>query len=237
LCDACGLAYEPAEEELRSFQPLTADITSSLPAPKADIRYLAVWRFGVGIEGEVTSDGAAFLRREAGAEMQRDLAADLAWERIRRLTAPQSPWLYVPAFALQRPVVQQLGVSLVEAQPALALKPGLPAQPSGQGALSLAGSCSPEPGPPSSEPVSGPLDPPRFAFISPVVFSRADAEALAHFVYLALEAHSAREVRAVEYHLTMREAELVFLPAVWDPRYVHEANWRLLLHEFDGIAA
>jgi AmmeMemoRadiSam system protein B/AmmeMemoRadiSam system protein A len=29
----------------------------------------------------------------------------------------------------------------------------------------------------------------------------------------------------------------LFLPAVWDPRQVHESNWRLLLREFDGLVA
>jgi hypothetical protein len=30
---------------------------------------------------------------------------------------------------------------------------------------------------------------------------------------------------------------LIFIPAVWDPRQVHESNWRLLLREFDGLVA
>ena len=42
---------------------------------------------------------------------------------------------------------------------------------------------------------------------------------------------------AVDYQLEPRGEEPIFIPAVWDPRHIHESNWRLLLREFDGQVA
>jgi hypothetical protein len=41
----------------------------------------------------------------------------------------------------------------------------------------------------------------------------------------------------MHYRLPLGEPQLLFLPAVWDPRYIHEASWRILLGEFDGVVA
>ncbi|MBN1632034.1 MAG: hypothetical protein JW990_19940, partial [Thermoleophilia bacterium] len=73
--------------------------------------------------------------------------------------------------------------------------------------------------------------------ISPVVVGRQDSRTLAHFVFLAVESHEKKDLMAVDYQLETRGEELIFIPAVWDPRHIHESNWRLLLREFDGQVA
>jgi hypothetical protein len=70
-----------------------------------------------------------------------------------------------------------------------------------------------------------------------VVVGRQDARALANFVYLAVVAHELHDLLAIEYRLDLSREELVFLPAVWDLRYVLNSNWRFLLHEFDDLVA
>lgn len=140
---------------------------------------------------------------------------DCAWERLRRITTPQDPHLYVPAFSLRRPVVQLLGVRLTETQPFLDLGQGLRPRAAG-GQLEVVRPVGPH---------------------MPVVIGRADARTLCHFVYLAFEAHESRELRSVDYDLTPKGEELVFIPAVWDPRQIREANWRVLLREFDDLVA
>jgi hypothetical protein len=50
-------------------------------------------------------------------------------------------------------------------------------------------------------------------------------------------AHELRDLLAIEYQLDLSQEELVFLPAVWDLRYVLNSNWRFLLHEFDDLVA
>ena len=73
--------------------------------------------------------------------------------------------------------------------------------------------------------------------LSPILVGRKDAHVLAHFVYMAVESHEAHELHSVDYELETTGEELIFLPAVWDPRYIHDSNWRLLLREFDGLVA
>jgi hypothetical protein len=70
-----------------------------------------------------------------------------------------------------------------------------------------------------------------------VVVSRQDAKVLAEFVYLAVESHESHDLHPVEGGIVTEGEELVFIPAVWDPRYIHESNWRLLLREFDDLVA
>ncbi|MBN1321193.1 MAG: hypothetical protein JXA87_10175 [Thermoleophilia bacterium] len=209
ICQQCGLVHAPGEEGLSSFSPWTAAVTTEL-AVAGDVRYLAMWRVAVSLEA----------------------AADSAWERIRRIVAPAEPDLYVPAFTLIRPVVQRLGVRLTEAQPVLELTRGLEKgvihRPSlvqvGRDGHSEAGA-------------SGVAAEPGFGTFSPVVTGREDARVLAHFVYLAVESYETHDLRSVDYELRTTGEELVFVPAVWDPRQIHESNWRLLLREFDGLVA
>jgi hypothetical protein len=218
LCAACGLAYEPGEEGLVSFPPLTAAVTTEL-AVAGPMQYLAVWRLAVSISA----------------------AEDSAWEGISKAVTPRSPCLYVPAFSLVRPVVQRLGMRLTETQPDLELAQGPPehvaqrlalvevATPQGPG-LTRGGS----PLDSTVDAAGAALD---FGFLSPVVAGRKDARVLAHFVYLAVESHETRDLRSVDYELQTLCEELILIPAVWDPRYIHEASWRLLLREFDGLVA
>jgi hypothetical protein len=150
----------------------------------------------------------------------------LGWDRIQRAAEPENGFVYVPAFSLVRPVVQSLSVSLCLTQPALELTRGLPAQTIAR--PSLVGA--------QEEPVS-PFDGPGFGAISPVVVSRQDARVLAQFVYLAVESHETHDLHPAEGDLVFESEELIFIPAVWDPRYIHESNWRLLLSEFDDLVA
>jgi hypothetical protein len=183
------------------------------------VQYLAVWRLAVSIS----------------------TGGDNAWDRITRAAAPTSPYLFVPAFSLVRPVVQRLGVSLTEAQPALELaqgfaedtsrRPSLVGVGSGKDGASTAGGGEGDGAPGAA------VARPDFGTVSPVVVGRKDARILAHFVYLAVESHEAHDLRSVDYELESLGEELVFIPAAWDPRYVHDSNWRFLLREFDGLVA
>lgn len=209
ICRQCGLAYAAGEDGLDSFSPWTVAVTSEL-AVGGDVRYLAMWRVTPVVRA----------------------AADSAWERIRRVVAPAEPDLYVPAFTLIRPVVQRLGVRLTEAQPTLEITRGLDREVTQRPSLVRVdrdGNMDAE--------GSGPADEPGFGTFSPVVTGREDARVLAHFVFLAVESYEIHDLRSVEYDLETTSEELVFIPAVWDPRQIHESNWRLLLREFDGLVA
>lgn len=207
LCTNCGIAYEQGEEGLSGFPLLTAAVTTEL-AVGADVRYLATWRLRVSVTAGTGS----------------------AWERICRGAAPRLPYLYVPAFSLMRPVVQRLGVRLTDAQPELELVSGL-----GEAAIhrpALVGISQTASGTPDDA-----ADGPDFGTFSPVMVGRKDAHILVHFVYLAVESHETRDLRSVDYELHTEGEDLVLIPAVWDPRHIHESNWRLLLREFDGLVA
>jgi hypothetical protein len=208
LCPVCGLAYETAEGELASFRPLTASVTTGL-AVGGTVQYLAFWRLAVDFS----------------------LATDSAWTRLRKASAPGPIYLYVPAFTLARAMMQRVGVSLAEAQPELELAPGLVPDGWNKPPLVEAGAL---PGPGAAGLA---LKGPDFGVLSPVVVGRTDCRVLAHFIFLAVESYEAPNLRSVDYRLEILGEELVFLPAVWDPRYVHDSSWRLLLREFDGRVA
>jgi hypothetical protein len=181
------------------------------------VRYLAVWRLDVAIS----------------------FGADSAWERIRRSVAPAPAYLFVPAFSLMRVVVQQLGASLTHAQPRLEFEQNAPGsrrpslvQVADDGRRILRALKVESDSPPGSGD-----DEPGFSAVSPVLIGRADARTLGHFVFLAVESQETVELRAADYRLEVASEELILIPAVWDPRYIHESNWRLLLREFDGMVA
>jgi hypothetical protein len=203
VCASCGLIHEPGEKGFAVFSPFSAAPTTNL-AQAGDLHYLAVWRVSVEVKA----------------------GADSAWERIKKVAAPQQPYVYVPAFSVARMIVHRLGASLTQMQPVLELTTGLDV--SGLERPHLKGVDDP-----TIEYSLGPA----FGVISPVVVGRKDAHALAHFVYLAVESSDKHELHAVEYELEATAEDLLFLPAVWDPRQVHESNWRLLLREFDGLVA
>ncbi len=210
VCPGCGQVHEARESGLSPFAASTAAVTTEL-AVAGPIRYLAVWRL---------------LPNAAAGE-------DPAWERIRRAAAPEPAHLYVPAFSMARPVVQRIGVRLTEMQPELQLVPGAPAGPDRWPVLAEA---MPEVSPITAQ--SGSLaDPPSFEAVSPILIGRREAWGLAHFVYMAIEAREARDLHAADTWLEPGEEDLLFFPAVWDPRYIHESNWRLLFREFDGLVA
>jgi hypothetical protein len=232
---------EVGENGLSAFPACTVAETTELPVSGPQ-HYLAFWRL---LPGDA-----------AGTEP--------VWEHIRRAAAPNPAYIYVPAFSLVRPVVQRLGVRVTEVQPAVELTPGGPIALGRRPALVEAG---PEdsvlpgvtalPGTGSSPdlapvPAAGlkegiasssgladvsPIGAPDFDSVSPILIGRREASGLAHFVFLAIEVREAHDLQAAEIDLQPGRQELVFFPAVWDPRYIHESNWRLLLREFDGLVA
>ncbi len=201
-------------DRLVELRPRTAAITTELAVP-AGVRYVAVWRFlaSVEVEGKSAKSGAPPAQ---------------VWNQIRRVAAPDPPFLYVPAFSLVRAVVQQLGLGLVQNQPRLDLEAWLPPE-------------RPVPPRPVEEGGAPPEESwasdPGFGTLSPILLSRKDAEAVAHFVYLALESHSTPDLRSIDYELGLTSGELLFLPVVHDLRHVRDSNWRFLLREFDGMVA
>ena len=210
VCPGCGQVHEVQESGLSPFVAFTAAVTTEL-AVSGPIRYLAVWRL---------------LPNTAAGD-------DPVWERIRRAAAPERAYLYVPAFSMARPVVQRIGVRLTEMQPALRLASGAPA---GFDRRPVLAEAMPEVSP-IAGPTGSPADPPDFEAVSPILIGRKEAWGLAHFVYMAVEAREARDLHSAPTWLEAGEEELLFCPAVWDPRYIHESNWRLLFREFDGLVA
>ncbi len=208
-CLRCRRGYSPAAGSLSEVATQTAAVTTELAMP-ADVHYLAVWRFLAAVEV-----------REKSSETV--VAPGAMWERIRRLAAPQPPFLYVPAFSLARVTVQQLGVGLVLAQPELTLEPGLPVERTSLHQVVVD----------QHDEDEGP----GFGTVSPVLLSAADAASVAHFVYLAVESQATAGLRAIDYDLDLTGGELLFLPAVYDRRYVRDSFWRFLLQEFDGLVA
>lgn len=208
LCPLCGLAYEPKEGDLISFKPSTASVTTEL-AVGGTVQYLSFWRLAV----------------------DSSRALEGAWARLCRSRAPSPTYLYVPAFTLVKAVMQRLGVSVSEMQPALDLSPGLAPDSLTRPALAEVGAVAL----PGCAGVA--LTGSDFGALSPVVVGREDCRVLAHFVFLAVESHESPNLRSVDYQLEVKGEDLVFIPAVWDQRYVHDSNWRLLLREYDGRVA
>jgi hypothetical protein len=204
------------------FAASTAASTTELTA-FAPVQYLAVWRL-----------------------LPQDMAEDdPVWQMIRKVAAPGPAYLYVPAFSLARSIVQRLGVRLTEVQPVLELTSQAPAGRGPRPALAEARpNATPFPGAaaavassltPGDDAFSGPAEG-NSSTVSPILVGRREAWALALFIYMAIEAREIHDLRPIDLRLTGQE-ELLFLPAVWDPRYIHESNWRLLLREFDGLVA
>jgi len=223
-CRRCGRAFEPGDEGLRELRPQTAEATTELTMPPY-VRYVAVWSFAA--EPVVTSKWSG-----SGAP------PDSVWDQVRRLAAPELPRLFVPSFALRRVVVQQLGVGLVQAQPELVLRPGLPAEqvfPARPRVVVDIGrntaAADVNGAPPAAD------EGPGFGTLSPVLLSEVDARTVAHFVYLAIEARGSTELKHIDYELELGPGELLFLPALHDPHYVRDSNWRFLLREFDSLVA
>jgi hypothetical protein len=81
------------------------------------------------------------------------------------------------------------------------------------------------------------LEGPDFGAISPILVGRNDLKAFAEFVYLAVELGDGHELRSLGADIAVQDEELVFLPAVWDTRYVRDSYWRFLLAEFDDLVA
>jgi hypothetical protein len=218
--------HDVGDDGLTPFAAWTAAISTDLRY-SGPVRHLAVWR------------------------LLPDVAAgnDPVWELVRRAAAPAPAYLYVPAFSMARATVQRIGVRLTEVQPVVELTSGAPAGPSiGLMAVPTPVLTSvPRPvldGVPDHPPAAAPSPPsdtpggePDFQAVSPILIGRREAWGLAHFVYMAVQAREAHELPATDLRLQPDGEELLFLPAVWDPRYIHESNWRLLLREFDGLVA
>ena len=208
---------------LTASRASTAAITTELSVP-SHLRYVAVWRLPL-------ADSAV---------------GDPVWDLVRRAATPRPAYLYVPAFSLARAVVQTLGVRLTEVQPLLgltrsapvarALRPALVDTASGAAPFPTAGFIAPSGDHAQDENADSPGEPGSDA-VSPILVGRREAWGLAYFIYMALEARETHDLRPSDIGREPGQEELVFLPAVWDPRCVHESNWRLLLREFDGLVA
>jgi hypothetical protein len=222
VCPGCGMVHEVGEKALAPFPASTVVVTSEL-IPSGPVQYLAVWRL-------------------QPAAMAGD---DPVWEHIQKVAAPGPAYLYVPAFSLARQVVQRLGVRLTEVQPALGLTAGVP---TGRGPWPALAEARSEVT--SLSAASGPIGDARggsaasnaggdqeFDLVSPVLVGRREAWGLAHFIYMAIEARETHDLRPAGLRLQPGGEDLLFFPATWDPRYIHESNWRLLLREFDGLVA
>ncbi len=211
-CPACGLVHELAGGRLEPFPADTVETTTELTVT-GPVQYLAVWR----LQPAATPEG------------------DVVWDYIRRAAGPRPAYLYVPAFSLARAVVQRLGVRLTEVQPDLTVTAGAPAARALRPALAEARpETAPFPIAPSAPPAP---DEPVSDAVSSVLVSRREAWGLAHFIHMAIEARETHDLRPGDLQLQPGTEELLFVPAVWDPRYIHESNWRLLLREFDGLVA
>ena len=222
MCPACGVVHEVGEKALAPYPASTVAVTSEL-LPSGPVQYLAVWRL-------------------LPAGMPED---DPVWEHIKKVAAPAPAHLYVPAFSLARQVVQRLGVRLTDVQPALEVTAGAPAgrgpwpalaeARSGVTSLSAApGFAGAAQGGSAAGEAGGDQD---FGPVSPILVGPREAWGLAHFIYMAIEARETHDLRPAGLRLQPGGEELLFFPATWDPRYIHESNWRLLLREFDGMVA
>jgi hypothetical protein len=216
----CGLVHDIGEKVLLSFPASTATVTTEL-AIAGPVQYLAVWR----LLPDFVTEG------------------DPIWDYIQRAAASGPAYLYVPAFSMARRVVQRLGVRLTETQPVLDLKAGAPVERELRPALAAArpivapilSTSGASPGAPPETCESG--DTTDFGAVSPVLVGKRETWGLAHFIYMAIEARELHELRPVDLQLQPGRQDLLFVPAVWDPRCIHESNWRLLLREFDGLVA
>ncbi len=216
ICRVCGVVFEPERKSLRAVTPFKVAVTTELSIP-LEVRYLAVWALAADV---------AVTEKESRSSSSRTSV----WEKIGSVASPSPPRLYVPAFALKRSVVQQLGVALTETQPVLDLEPGLPRE-------GLHGPHRLEVGPDRDLSSSQGEDEPGFGTVSPILLSEADCRTVAHFVYLALENRYTRDLRHIDYNLQLGAGQLLFFPAVFDRRHVRDSNWRFLLREFDGLVA
>jgi hypothetical protein len=209
VCPMCGAVHAVGEKTLVPFPASTVTVTSDL-AVAGPVQYLAVWRL---LPASVADD-------------------DPVWESIRRAAGGDAAYLYVPAFSMARRAIQRLGVRLTETQPMLALEAGAPVERLLHPAVAEArSSATALPGADESG------DTVDFDAVSPVLVGTREAWGLAHFIYMAIEAHELHELRPEDLQLQPGKEDLLFVPAMWDPRYIHESNWRLLLREFDGLVA
>jgi hypothetical protein len=211
------------DKALAPFAASTVVATTEL-AVSGPAQFLAVWRL-------------------LPAAMAED---DPVWEHIRRVAAPGPAYLYVPAFSLARPIVQRIGVRLTEVQPVFELTAGAPAGREPWPALAearaevtqLSAAATGPSGAPRAGSAPDELNGERdFDVVSPILVGRREAWGLARFVYMSLEAREIHDLRPGDLHMQPGGEDLLFFPAVWDPRYIHESNWRLLLREFDGLVA
>jgi hypothetical protein len=211
----CGLVHEVGEKSLSPFSASTVTATTGL-AVSGKVQYLAVWR----LLPEALPKGGPI------------------WDSIQRRAAGGPAYLFVPAFSLARAVMQRIGVRLTQMQPEITLTEGAPVARLLRPALAEARPYAPPLQTASEAPQSSssPHEPFPDA-VSSVLVGTREAWGLAHFIYMAVEARELHDVRLTGFRLQPGREELLFLPAVWDSRYIHDSNWRILLREFDGLVA
>lgn len=233
VCPVCGLVHEVVDGDIGVTVSLVCSSTTRL-AVTGDLHHLAVWRLAVEV----------------------DEPGDSTWEQITSRAPTGLPYLYVPAFSSARSVAHRLGLRLTEAQPALETA-GHGRLPTQAPSLREAGlQVPPETRSPAPHLAAVPAtdrglgddrsgddpadiggDASGLGLFSPVLLGRPDARVLSRFIYLSLRSGDTRDLGVVDYRVDVLSEELVYIPAVWDERCIHDAGWRLLLSEFDGLVA
>ena len=132
------------------------------------------------------------------------------WEVLVSFAGDRRRRIFVPAFSLARSVVERLGVRLTQKAPALvALE--FPQHPGSTAAADA-------------------------RLFSQILLGRQDDRTLSRFVEVALwlrEHGDGGAAPTPDDRLEVCDERLVYLPALCDPRCIHDADWRLLLREFD----
>jgi hypothetical protein len=211
-CPRCGAHWEPARAgqagsagSILVERPVWTARATTGLASPPETRCLGVWLFPAKVE-------VRSKRCPSG------VPPGAVWDEVRKAAAPREPRLYVPAFDLRKFVVGRLGRTLVEGQPAFEAAPG------------FSGS--------AGSPPSASADPPASSSLQgapPLYLGETEARVVARFVYMAVEAGNTRELRGIDFDLTLGPGALVFLPAAVDPRAVRDANLRFLFREFDSL--
>ncbi|MCX8032400.1 MAG: hypothetical protein N3B14_03245 [Thermoleophilia bacterium] len=190
--------YEVGEDGLHRV-PIAVAAPSSRVAVGSVVQYLGFWR----VSAQVTS------------------GPESVWRHLERRLGGQPCYFYIPGFSWRRAEVQQLGVRVTQAQPAL----DLCSEPGCWGVVGAS----------VAQVAAGELR--AGATVLPVLLGYKDARTLTRFISLALEVASSDSVQLEEYEIKPYREELIFIPAVRDARFVQDAGWRLLLEEFDSLIA
>ena len=191
------------EKHLVPFPASTAAVTTEL-AVSGPVQYLAVWRL---LPAAIAED-------------------DPVWELIRRAAAPR-PRLSLRAGLLSGPgggAAHRRAADRGAARPHADPRRSRGAHPAARSGRSPVRRPRRSLSPPAALSVG--RGEPLPDAVSPILVGRREAWGLAHFIYMAIEAREIHDLRPVDLQLQPGQEDLIFLPAVWDPRCIHESNWQ-----------